>query len=410
MVWIHGGAMIYGDGGATYNPERLVKEGVIVVTLNYRLGALGFMAHPELTAESGSNNSGNYGLMDQQAALAWVKKYIRDFGGNPDNVTIFGESAGGHSVLSQVAAPSSAGLFNKAIVQSGSYVADQIPLATAELIGTGISAVAGCFTPGNVAACLRGLTAEQLLTAQGDSFFMPTAGTGFLPNSIAQAFATGNFNAVPTIVGANRDEGTLFTALDGPFFDEASYRAGVVEFFATAPVLNANQIATDYLARVQGTDPVNPYTTYNLAYSAIYTDSFFTCTAIPQLSALAAQTATYGYHFTDRNSFNQYGSVLPYPMGASHTNEIQYVLNDAATFTALNTHEGALELSEAMIDYWTNFAKMGDPNGGDLPYCDSFAVYGSMMNLNNVGPTPSNLLEYAVDHNCNYWAAPPLSL
>lgn len=118
----------------------------------------------------------------------------------------------------------------------------------------------------------------------------------------------------------------------------------------------------------------------------------------------------YGYHFTDQNSFDQYGAVLPYPMGASHTNEIQYVLNDAATFTTNNTHAGALELSEGMIDYWTNFAKNGDPNGGDLPYWDSFDVYGSMINLNDAGIVPSNVLEYSNVHNCGYWAAPPLNI
>lgn len=218
--------------------------------------------------------------MDQQAALKWVKKYIKEFGGDPNNVTVFGESAGGHSILSQIASPDAAGLFNKAIMQSGSYVAEQVPLATAELIGTGIAAAAGCFTPGEVAECLRSKTAEEMLTTQGENLFVPTAGANVLPNSIAVALNTGDFNAVPVILGANQNEGTLFTALDGPFFDEASYRAGVVDFFAQAPILNADQIATDYLARIQGTDPVNPYTTYNLAYSAIYTDSYFTCTAL----------------------------------------------------------------------------------------------------------------------------------
>ena len=141
MVWIHGGDLTAGESN-DYNPAGLVRDGTVVVTINYRLGALGFLADPALKSPNGS--SGDYGLMDQQAALRWVQQNIRQFGGNPRNVTIFGESAGGLSVLSQLVSPAARGLFTKAIIESGSYSLLQPSLATAEASGEAFAAKAGC--------------------------------------------------------------------------------------------------------------------------------------------------------------------------------------------------------------------------------------------------------------------------
>src|SRR5216683_4308472 len=143
MVWIHGGALVTG-GSNDYNPTALVEDGVTVVTINYRLGALGFLAHPALADANGQ--SGDYGLMDQQAALRWVQRNIASFGGNPHNITIFGESAGGLSTLSQVASPQARGLFETAIVESGSYNLTQASLSSAEAAGEAFAANAGCLT------------------------------------------------------------------------------------------------------------------------------------------------------------------------------------------------------------------------------------------------------------------------
>ncbi len=150
MVWIHGGALVTGESD-DYDPAKLVSNGTVVVTINYRLGALGFLAHPALADRPGGP-SGNYGLMDQQAALRWVQRNIRQFGGDPRNVTIFGESAGGLSVLSQLDSPGADGLFQRAIVQSGAYNLTQTPLATAEAAGEAFAATAGCAS--QTAACL----------------------------------------------------------------------------------------------------------------------------------------------------------------------------------------------------------------------------------------------------------------
>jgi len=181
MVWIHGGALVTGESD-DYDATRLVEQGdVIVVTINYRLGALGFTAHPALTAESPDHASGNYGLMDQQEALRWVRRNILLFGGDPFRVTIFGESAGGLSVHSQLASPGSAGLFQRAIVESGAYQLTQPALATVEAAGTAFATRAGCTD--QTAACLRALTVEQVLANQGTGLAVatPVIDNKFLP-------------------------------------------------------------------------------------------------------------------------------------------------------------------------------------------------------------------------------------
>src|SRR5215470_11155358 len=163
MFWIHGGGLVVGlsDG---YDPTKLVAQDVLVVTINYRLGELGFLAHAALAAESPTGAAGNYGLMDQQAAMRWVRRNIRAFGGDPDNVTIFGESAGGLSVHSQLASPLAAGLFHKAIVESGAYSLVQPSLSAAEAAGAAFATSAGCADPST--ACLRSLPVATILAHQ----------------------------------------------------------------------------------------------------------------------------------------------------------------------------------------------------------------------------------------------------
>ncbi len=165
MVWIHGGALILWESD-DFVPTKLVKEGgVIVVTINYRLGALGFLAHPALSAESTDHVSGNYGIKDQQFALQWVRRNIAVFGGDPDNVTIFGESAGGLGVLSQLASPRASGLFHRAIVESGAYELTLPTMADTESQGLAFATSVGC---GNqTAECLRSISVETILANQG---------------------------------------------------------------------------------------------------------------------------------------------------------------------------------------------------------------------------------------------------
>src|SRR5262244_1250646 len=211
MFWIHGGALVVGESDG-YDPSNLVAEDVIVVTINYRLGELGFLAHSVLAAESSAGASGNYGLLDQQAALRWVRRNIRAFGGDPDNVTIFGESAGGLSVHSQLASPLAAGLFHKAIVESGSYSLVQPSLSAAEAAGAAFAASAGCADPSTAAACLRSLPVATILAHQPSVTMVGNLDGFVLPQTVRAAFSTGQFNHVPVIDGSNHDEWRLFVA------------------------------------------------------------------------------------------------------------------------------------------------------------------------------------------------------
>jgi para-nitrobenzyl esterase len=243
MVWIHGGALVSGESN-DYDPTALVEHGVTVVTINYRLGALGFLAHPALADASGQ--SGDYGLMDQQAALRWVQRNIANFGGDPRNVTVFGESAGGLSTLSQVASPQAKGLFEKAIVESGSYNLTQASLASAETAGEAFATKAGCAS--QTAACLRRLPVSVILADQDASGYTPNINTEILPQSLGTAFATGNFNRVPIINGTNHDEWRLFVALSalaGNPVTPANYQAMIASTL-DVPATAAAVIAAKY--------------------------------------------------------------------------------------------------------------------------------------------------------------------
>src|SRR4029077_12663804 len=209
MVWIHGGALTVGESD-DYIPTKLVKRGVIVVTINYRLGALGFLAHPALTAESPHHISGNYGIMDQQFALKWVQRNIGAFGGDPQRVTIFGESGGGRSVFLQVASPVAANLFHRGIVQSGAYFGLSLPtLADEESHGEAFAARIGC--KDQSARCLRSKSVRKVIENWGIFDSSANVDGKVLPQSPDTAFAAGQFNHVPLINGTHHDKWRFFT-------------------------------------------------------------------------------------------------------------------------------------------------------------------------------------------------------
>ncbi len=403
MVWIHGGAFIYGSGGDSYDAEKIVNEDVVLVTLNYRLGALGFLAHTDLSSEMESG-SGNFGLMDQQLALTWVQENIDLFGGDPENVTIFGESAGGHSVLSQVASATATDLFHKAIVQSGAYSAGQMPLSFAEAIGASFAQTANCNEAQDTLACLRALPVDDILKAQGESTYIPNTGTAILPLSISEALETGEFNQVPVMTGSNLHEGRLFVALEevtnlAALNDESTYRQSVARFLSPDPTLDTDAIATRYLA-LENSEASNKY---SLAYSAIQTDAGFACTALGQMLAFSAFVDTYSYHFTDENAPSLFPPILSITLGAAHAYEIQYLLDSEQTMLDNGAGNEQMALATAMVDYWTTFAKTGNPNpaASALPTWSTFSS-GTILDLN---PTITSKYynEFSDTHSCDYW-------
>lgn len=421
MVWIHGGAFIYGSGGPSYDPSRLVDEGVVVVTLNYRLGALGFLPHEDLPGS-------NFGLQDQQLALKWVQDNIAAFDGDPDNVTIFGESAGGHSVLSQIASPGAAGLFQKAIVQSGSYNGDQLPLGDTQLgpftipggqtlFGEPTIANTPCQGESDAAlvSCLRGLDVADVLAAQPGNI-LPVTNTTVLPASINASLTSGNFNQVPVMMGSNRDEGSLFALLalgDNPaqFQTEASYRSAVASLLSEDPTLDAAAIADYYSAK----QPAGP-TRFFDAYSALGTDWRFSCPNNTQWGLLDDRVDTYGYWFTDRAAPVIAGIQSPFPLGASHSFEIQYVLNSFASMEDRGATQAQLDLASQMTAYWANFAKYGEdpaigPNATDgaagVVDWPRLTADGSIIRLDTPDPSVVPVADFRTVHECAFWQNPP---
>ena len=214
----------------TTAPPALVRDGVIVVTINYRLGALGFLADAALASRPGGP-SGDYGLEDQQAALRWVQRNIGSFGGDPEDVTLAGESAGGLSVLAQLVSPGARGLFRRAIIESGTYNLTQQPLAAAEAAGAAFAAKVGCAasTAASTAACLRRLPVATIIDHEDFSGYTPDVDGAVLPQPVKTALATGQFSHVPVIIGTNRDEWRLFVAMaqlgGGPPVTAVNYQA-----------------------------------------------------------------------------------------------------------------------------------------------------------------------------------------
>lgn len=385
MFWIHGGAFTLGEGaqtdGGTLGDKIAREAGVIVVTVNYRLGAFGFLSHSELSDESPEGASGNYGLMDQTAGLEWVRDNIAGFGGDPNNVTIFGESAGGFSVCSHLTSPMSAGLFHKAITQSGNCVRPWLSLEGAEAQGETFAEKIGCDTEDDVLACLRGKSQTDVLAAfpAGPNFgFTDLEGEGatwwpiydghFFTEQSAVRMASGEFNQVPVMLGFTRDEGQLFswmaeTDAENPTpITEDNYDDFLERYLGGDPVLTAQ-------ARAQY--PPDAYAAHAEALGAFTTDVVFRCPARTEAELLSEHVTTYLYQFEYTGAQFQLDAFMSRPeygLGAFHSAEIQYVFGRPASISATEFGPGTDEnLWMAMMGYWTRFAATGDPNGDGAP-------------------------------------------
>ncbi|MDB6102653.1 MAG: fumD, partial [Gammaproteobacteria bacterium] len=353
MVFIYGGAFVGGSAAyPLYDGSKLAAEGVVVVGFNYRVGIFGFLAHPQLSAESPQKTSGNYGLLDQIAALKWVKANIAAFGGDPRRVTVFGESAGAVSIALLMTSPLAKGLFEQAILQSA-VVLPLAELGAAERSGAAVGAKIDT---------LRQLSAEQLLAHNGDffphathnvmamAFPSPIVDGYVLPAQPRGVFQSGTVNAVPTIVGVNADEGRMFSG-EGNAVSVTAYRKWTREKFGplAADILRVNPAATDPAAAA--------------ATSAIIGDVMFVETArLIARGTSQRQPRTFAYLFTRRAGDDS----LP----ATHSEELPFVfasLEQPSFIKHPPPMPADLQLSSAMLRAWTRFAASGDPNGPDLP-------------------------------------------
>jgi para-nitrobenzyl esterase len=393
MVWIHGGALVSGESN-DYDPTALVEDGVTVVTINYRLGALGFLAHPALAGANGQ--SGDYGLMDQQAALRWVQRNIAGFGGNPHNVTIFGESAGGLSVLSQVASPQAKGLFERAVAESGSYNLNQASLASAEAAGQAFATKAGCAS--QTAACLRSLPVSTILADQDAAGYTPNINSDVLPETLGAAFAGGTFNRVPIINGTNHDEWRLFVALselEGNPVTASNYES-MISSTLGVPAAVAAVIAAKY--------PLTAFPSPSVALGAVGTDAIFACPALTIDQSVSRFVPTFAYEFNDENAPENFLPPVSFPYGAAHASEIQYLMGlPTAAFPGMLSAQQQ-QLATVMKGYWTNFAKRGLPGSFGTAFWPLFnTVTQEMQSL--VPPAPRTETDFATTHNCAFWTA-----
>jgi para-nitrobenzyl esterase len=411
MVWFHGGAFQYGESD-DFNPTALVKKGIVVVTVNYRLGALGFMAHPTLTAESSEHGSGNYGLMDQQAALRWVQRNIRSFGGDNTKVTIFGESAGGVSVYAHLSSPDSAGLFHRAIAQSGSYIGSQNDrtLAEAEAAGQAYAAAVGCGS--QTLACLRAVPVATLLANQSTSpvAYLPNTDPGVLPEGLYSAIYYGHFNKVPVLHGATQDEGTLFVALRElagfPTNSRQTYIDNFLAVWGQDTGISIAMVDIFYTAAMYGGEAN--------ALSAWGSNHVFSCPAVglSHYIDVASPLPVYHYEFDDQNAPQEVLPAVSFPYGAYHGSDVQYLLDSSDGPAPFSTAQKAL--AEQMKNYWVNFARNGNPNGGSLPAWPAYfdapvpnnASSPSMYMELSLNSHPFNSLEFMTDHGCFLFGPP----
>ncbi len=397
MVWIHGGGFTV--GAATDNdPTPLVaRTGVIVVTVNYRLGPFGFLGHAALTAEDPNGATGNAGIQDQQAALRWVKANIASFGGDPKRITIFGESAGGVSVCAHLLSPASRGLFRRAIVQSGPCDTLTAP-AVAQAQGERFAERLGCAAAPDVLACLRAQTSTDVQAAlPADPRFIfdfsvswfPVGDGVVLPADPLDALRRGRFNKVPVIAGVTRDEGRLFVgmaynSIGAPIAPDA-WATTVDDYFG--PTIGA-QVRAQY--------PLEDYPDPGAAFGQALGDAIIACSTIRSAQALMRHVPGYLYEFSHApNPF-----VLPLPgieLGAFHSAELPYVFAGPVQSSGPITFTPAEEeLVDLVTKAWTRFAAQGSPGGG-------WPRHSAKGRKHRILDTPAGIGRHLGAEACDFW-------
>ena len=406
IVWIHGGGYS-GGSGIQYNLGPLASsQRSVAVSINYRLGVFGFLAHPALSAEENPPRSGNYGIMDMQSALKWVRRNIGAFGGDPQNVTVVGQSAGGNAIYVLLASPLSKGLFQKAAPLSGAFFRNQPTVdyasrledpRTQEANGLEIAKAYGC---GNssagsvdfaaVASCLRDRPASSLL---GQSYIEPVIDGKILVESTAAAFAAGRFNRVPVMAGFTQDEGTIFVVSLSHQVDASNY----------ASRLDLGGVSSGVPSRY----PLTDYPTPLQALAKAVGDYMFACSALQDMDAISRYVPqSYVYQFADQTPASTDAFAKNYPPSipgtlealAAHGTDITYWLG---LLQPRDAAPARVNLSRAMMRYLGNFALHGNPNAVGAPRWLPFERANRRVNI--LGYPITLAADVFASHQCAFW-------
>ncbi len=417
IVWIHGGAFV-GGGSNQYRLDALVRTGnVVVVSMNYRLGVFGFMAHPAFAAEY----NGDLGLEDQRAALRWVKRNIAAFGGDPDNVTVGGESAGAGSVCQHLASPEQvAGLFHKALVQSAACLQPLPSVEEAQEFGLKVAAEVGCTDPATALQCLRKAPLKTLLDAGAKvaggavMSFGPAIGNQTVPRSMAVALKTGDLVKVPVIMGGTRDELRLYVGYDV----QAGHTVTAENFMAWLEKIYGNserekqqripeQIARQY-PLTEGVSPPAQLGTIMSDYTPLV--GINNCLYLRTGAAFARYMPVYQFEFADRNA-PVIGVGIPaqpdpgFELGAVHSSELNYLfpnLSNTAKINAPDLAPASQAVADLMQAYWTSFARTGAPTAQGGPQWPRLGLPNSVMRF---VPDGTGTYDAWQAHRCDFWRA-----
>jgi para-nitrobenzyl esterase len=404
LVWFYGGAMTAGESD-DYDGTKLAKQGdTVVITVNFRVGFLGYFAQPALDAEG--HDFGNYGIMDEQFALKWIQRNVAKFGGDPKRVTIFGQSGGATAVMSNLVSPKSAGLFQRLINESGTHIT-AMPLPAAEAKGDALVAKAGCTQAPDVMKCMRALTPLQIL-----SLGLPTPNFLVRDGHIItgdpyEQFQTGKFNHVPIITGLVADEQAFFLP----------EIAGGPPVPLTVADFNdfVNSYGAEYAAGINSVYPLQSYASPSLADIAVAEGSK-ACIARTFDREWSQYVPVFSYMFDDENT-PSYFPPVSYPTRAFHTSELEFLfpLFRGGQGTAHRLSAAQEHLSDQMVAYWTTFARTGNPNNPAAPHWQPYTAKTDNV-LVLIEPKPHMTYGYGAQtypnnmrNACDFWDKIPLT-